>query len=206
MKLDQVNLYFFGKGAAQMSQETINRLFEKQVEQTPDNIALIYEHEKMTYAELNREANKRAHYLREKGVGREQYVGIVMDHCLEMIINIFAVLKSGAAYIPMEPTFPKERINYIICQAGIEHLFTQKKYKDIFKDTSKLIMEDGCFDGYSNQNIESANNSSNAIYVLFTSGTTGAPKGVVVEQRNVCNYVQAFKKEFHITDQDKTVK
>lgn len=183
--------------------KTINLLFEQQVKLTPNNIALIGDKKKITYKELNEESNRRAHYLVSKGAKCEDFIGIVMDHSTDMIINIFAVIKSGAAYIAIEPTFPRERINNIIEQADIKFLFTQHKYKNIFHKQSILIFENEIFDNYSTQNTVDVNSGNNPIYVLFTSGTTGTPKGVVVEQHNVYNYVLAFKNEFQITEQDR---
>lgn len=186
-----------------MGNETINRLFEAQAARTPENTALIYENLSITYAELNRKANQRAHYLIARGVLKEDFVGIVMDHSIDMIIDIFAVLKSGAAYVPIEAMFPRARINYIVSRTGLKCVFTQKKYRDIFDEQDILIYEDEDFTRYPVTNPPHINNAGDTIYVLFTSGTTGEPKGVVVEHHNVCNYVEAFKKEFGITEKDR---
>ena len=186
-----------------MENETINGLFQIQAALSPQNVALTCAGQSLTYAELNQKANQRARYLIDRGVKKETFVGIVMDHSPDMIVNIFAVLKSGGAYVPMEPTFPRARINYIIAQSGLKYVFTQKKYRDIFDNRAGLIFEDEDFTAYNERDPAPANDARSPIYVLYTSGTTGAPKGVVVEQRNVCNYVAAFKKEFQITARDK---
>lgn len=188
-----------------MENDTIKQLFELQAARTPNNVALIYDNQSVTYAELNRKANQRAHYLISRNVEKEDFVGVVMDHVPDMIIDIFAVLKSGAAYVPMEPTFPRARINYIVRQTGLKYLFTQKTYRDIFDNQTNLIFEDECFEGYPKTDTGPVNDAHNTIYVLFTSGTTGAPKGVVVEHGNVCNYVRAFKNEFGITEKDRVL-
>ena len=183
--------------------ETINRLFERQAGRTPDHIALVCGDRRVTYRELNEEANRRAHFLISRGIGPEDFVGIVVDHTPEMIVDIFAVLKSGAGYIAMEPTFPPERINYIVEQAGIGLVFTQRKYADIFHRRDLLVFGDEPYGSYPGENPAGTNDGTHPIYVLYTSGTTGVPKGVVVEQRNVCNYVKAFQREFRLTEQDR---
>lgn len=183
--------------------ETVNSLFEQQVALTPDNIALVSGNRQVTYKELNEEANKRAYYLISRHIAEEDFIAVVMEHSPDMIIDIFAIMKSGAAYIAIEPTFPKERINYIIEQAGVKQVFTQHKYKNIFHKHDNLIYEDETYNSFPTHNTVNVNDGNNAIYVLYTSGTTGTPKGVVVEQHNVCNYVKAFKKEFQITAQDR---
>lgn len=183
---------------------TINKLFEEQVKQTPNNIAVVLGNTKVTYNELNEMANKKANFLISKGVKKENYVGIVVNsQTIDRIVDIFAIMKSGAAYVAMEPTFPKERINYIVKQSGMKYVFTQESYKSIFKNKDNLIFDNIDFSEFSNENPENTNSGENAMYILYTSGTTGEPKGVVVEQKNVCNYVTAFKNEFRITENDK---
>ena len=183
---------------------TINELFEEQVKKTPNNVAIILGDLRVTYDELNKMANRKANFLISKGVEKEDYVGIVVNsQTIDRIVDIFAIIKSGAAYVAMEPTFPKERINYIVKQSGMKYVFTQEMYKYIFKDENILISDKQDYESFSDKNPKTTNCGENAMYILYTSGTTGEPKGVVVEQRNVCNYVTAFKKEFKITQKDK---
>ena len=183
---------------------TINKLFEEQVKRTPNNIAIVLGDTRITYDELNKLANRKANFLISKGVEKENYVGIIVNSkTIERIVDIFAIIKSGAAYIAVEPTFPRERIDYIIKQSGMKYIFTQEIYKSLFNNKDILISDKQNFKEFSSENPENTNSGENAMYILYTSGTTGEPKGVVVEQRNVCNYVKAFKNEFKITQDDK---
>ncbi len=182
---------------------TINEVLNNAVKKYGKNIALKFEEKTLTYKELDILANKKANYLIHKGVKKEDFIGIICEHNLDLIVNILAVIKSGAAYIPMEPTFPKERINYIIEQAPIKFVITQSKYFDIIKNKNIIIHNDIDISKYSELSPQNVNCENNALYVLYTSGTTGTPKGVVVEHRNVVNYICAFEKEFNISEQDK---
>lgn len=182
---------------------TIGKRFERQVGETPDNIAVIDGAREMTYGELNRRANRAAAYLVSRGVGREKFVGVVMDHSLEMVVSILAVLKSGAAYVAMEPSFPRERINFILDETGVKFVFTQRRYASLFKEDVEPIFGSQGFEGFPDDDLEEECCGENAMYALYTSGTTGEPKGVIVEHRNVGNYVDAFHHEFGLTENDR---
>lgn len=186
-----------------MNLNTVNELLENAFFRYPNNIALKYKNESISYKELDEISNKKANYLISKGVKTEDFIGIILEHSIDLIIDIIAVLKAGAAYIPMEHSFPKNRINYIIGQAPIKYLITKEEYLD--KIDNKLIVIDNNINlmNYSNEKPKIDLNGSNAIYTLYTSGSTGNPKGVVVEHHNVANYIEAFKKEFNVNENDK---
>lgn len=185
--------------------ETLQALFERQAALSPDATALRCDGHTMTYAELDAEANRRAHLLQGRGMGPGRFVGIVMDHTFDLVIDILAALKTGAAYVPMEPTFPRGRIAYIIEKAAISCVLTRRAFADIFDeaDGSCLIFDDTDFSAFGTDGLPAVGRGEDAAYVLFTSGTTGNPKGVVVEQRNACHYVRAFRHEFSPTPDDR---
>lgn len=173
--------------------QTIYDLFTQVVKENKDRIAIIEEHRQLTFEQLLELTDQIANTF-PKDV---QTVGIVMDHRAEMIATMLATLKCGACYVPAEPTFPTGRIQYMMEEADVDFIVTEKAY------TSKLDGFPTCFvdDQYKQSQNTQAQPSSPA-YVLYTSGTTGKPKGVCVTNQNVCHYVQAFANEFHPTNQD----
>ncbi|WP_336821982.1 AMP-binding protein, partial [Staphylococcus capitis] len=106
------------------SNETVIEVFENQVKATPNNIAVIYEDEKLTYRELNERANQLGRVLRSKGVKPNDLVGLMLDRRLEMIIGIYGILKAGGAYVPIDPNYPEDRINYILQDSQLNVLLT----------------------------------------------------------------------------------
>ena len=183
--------------------KTISNLFEEQVEKSPDNIAVIFHDQKLTYRELNDKSNSLAHFLRDnKKIGRNDIVGIMCNRSLEMIIAILAVLKSGAAYIPIDPTYPKERIDYMLSNCNSKLLLTQRNIETVIDFEGKLFIDLFNTDiyGLSNNNLDSINKPEDMSYIIFTSGSTGKPKGVMLTHKalsnltNYCNnYVEYLK-------------
>ncbi|WP_242031206.1 amino acid adenylation domain-containing protein [Anabaena sp. FACHB-1237] len=178
----------------------IHELFAAQVENTPDNIAVVVNGQKLSYQELNHQANKLAHYLQSLGVGTEVLVGISLERSLEMIIGLLGILKAGAAYVPLDPTYPKERISFIVADCQIEILLTQQKFLENFTESPvKTICLDQHWELIDDQNSENPTSDvtgKNLAYVIYTSGSTGTPKGVAVPHRAVnrlvcnTNYIQ----------------
>ena len=183
--------------------KTVNAMFEKQVQETPENIALIFNGKPVTYSELNAMANKLAHYFVSEGVGPETLVGMVVKHSPAMFACILAIHKAGGGYIPAEPSFPQERIRFIMNEAKVKLVFTEREFANIFDSSTKLAFTDMDLEKYPSTNLTPTNNAENLAYILFTSGTTGVPKGVMVEQGNVCHYVQAFTDYFELSSNDK---
>lgn len=183
--------------------ETINRLFEKQASATPETVAVRCDGRDVSYGELNASANRMAHSLLACGVQPGQFVGVVADHSEKMVAAILAVIKSGATYTAMEPDFPRERIAFILAETGAQIVLTQQKYAAILPDGVTPLWIDDPLAEFPSDNPQPQIDANNALYVLYTSGTTGTPKGVVIEHRNVANYVEAFDAEFVLTRADR---
>jgi amino acid adenylation domain-containing protein len=173
---------------------------ERQAEGTPERAAAVYAGECLTYRELNRRANQLAHYLREQGAGPGALVGICVERSPEMLIGLLAVLKAGAAYIPIDPTYPQERIAYMLTAAKAPLLLTQERLVPALPASgARLIPLDREVTAWSDRSDANPNlpvSPQDLAYVIFTSGTTGKPKGVMVEHRNIVAYVHAFTREF----------
>ncbi|WOO36403.1 amino acid adenylation domain-containing protein [Anaerocolumna sp. AGMB13020] len=198
--------------------KTIVELFETQVLETPDKTALIYGEDTLSYLELNRKANKVAHCLRKEGVKPEDFVAIIAGRSLEMVVGIYGVIKSGAAYVPMDPTYPKERLRFMIedckpkvlliyleesntdaqvANSAIEEIITEHNWLKVINlgKESKVWRQD-------EYNPVRINSSDNLAYVIYTSGTTGKPKGVMIEHKSLINLVLGFEKIYKITKED----
>lgn len=173
---------------------TITALFEEQAARTPDHTALVFNDEILTYREFNAKANALAWKLREEGIGKGDVVAILMDHRPEMITGIFGILKSGAAYLPIDPAYPDERIAYIISESGAKKVFTVSGLKD--KLPAKELFTDLCDPAsYSpkTDNPPILNDAKDLIYIIYTSGSTGRPKGVMISHANLVNVVLWMK-------------
>lgn len=179
----------------------IHQRFEKQVTRSPLTPAVIHLYEQLSYQHLNRKANQVAHYLRALDVKPGDLVGIYMDRSLEMVIAIFAIWKAGAAYVPLDPGYPADRISFIIQDARLSLVLTQQSLRsNLAGETIKLINLDEVEDAivnYSDQNPESNTSIENLAYVIYTSGTTGKPKGVMVSHLSALNLWAGLKREIY---------
>src|SRR5882724_4190096 len=113
----------------------IHRLFEAQVERTPEAPAVCHEEQTVSYRELNERANRLAHYLRGKGVGAEELVGICMERSVEMVVGLLGILKAGGAYVPLDASYPRERLRYMVADAGVRVLLTQERLAKEFAES-----------------------------------------------------------------------
>lgn len=185
---------------------TIHQLFEQQVLQCPNSIAVQFENQKLTYAELNARANQLAHYLQKFGIQPEELVGICVERSIEMLVGILGILKAGGAYVPLDPTYPTERLEYIISDAQISRLFTQEKLLERFSDKRvKLVCLDRDWDAIalaSSENLNQAVSPDRLAYAIYTSGSTGQPKGVAIEHQSLVNFTQAAIAEYGINQSD----
>lgn len=187
-------LYDFNNTSADYPRDkTITQLFEEQVEKTPDNIAVVFENQKLTYRELNQRANSLASYLRSQKIGRNDIVGIMVNRSLEMIISILAVLKSGACYIPIDPEYPQDRIEYMLNNSNAKLLLTFKRLENKVTFDNKLFVElDNELYNSNKDNLININKPDDLAYIIYTSGSTGKPKGVMLKHSNINNFIQGM--------------
>jgi amino acid adenylation domain-containing protein len=187
----------------------VHHLFELQAEQNPDSLAVFYEGEQISYAELNRRANHLAHYLRSAGVRPEVRVGILMDTSIDLIISILGILKAGGAYVPLDPTYPRERIEAIIDDIAAPLILTQSRVADLLGLSDiPLLRIDSEWDRVSQHdpgNPQHDLSADNLAYVIYTSGTTGKPKGVMIRHAGVCNRLLWAKsaRPYHFSREDR---
>ncbi|MDJ0901106.1 MAG: amino acid adenylation domain-containing protein [Xenococcus sp. MO_188.B8] len=188
------------------SDKCIHQLFEEQVEKTPDAVAVVFEDKQLTYRELNARANQLARYLRSLGVKPEVLVGICLERSLEMVVGLLAILKAGGAYVPIAPALPTERIAYMLENSQARVLLTQQ---DLFEWLPKLKTQVVYLDSQketiaqeNSQNLTSGLTASNLVYVTYTSGSTGAPKGVQIEHRSMVNFLSSISFKLGITPND----
>ncbi|HEY6804759.1 MAG TPA: amino acid adenylation domain-containing protein, partial [Pyrinomonadaceae bacterium] len=171
----------------------IHELFAAQVERTPDDVALVFEEEELTYSELNRRANQLGHYLRGLEVGPEVIVGICLERSIEMVVGLLGILKAGGAYLPLDPEYPQERIEFMIGESGIRLLLTQAKIGVPAGAEAcglTVVSLDADWEKISaapETDVVSGATAENLAYVIYTSGSTGKPKGSMLQHRGVCN-------------------
>ncbi len=190
----------------------VQDLFEEQVKRTPDNIALVYEDTKVTYKELNERSNQLAHYLMKAyDISGDDLIALCLDRSEQMLIGILGVLKSGGAYVPMDPSYPDDRISYILNDTRAKVLLTNQIYTSridgIIKDgkcTTRMELLDGNeflleLSKHKKTNPKSIIKSNNLAYVIYTSGTTGKPKGVMIEHNSVINLLLSLNSVYDFT-------
>lgn len=184
------------------SEKHVIDLFEEIVRNKPDNIAIVYKDKKMTYRELNEKANAIARKLREFSVKPNEFVAICSVRSIEMIVGVIGVIKSGAAYVPIDPEYPESRIKYILEDCKPKAILNYKtkvncgEIVQIDLDSKDLYIGDV-------RNLEKINTVNDLVYSIYTSGTTGNPKGVLIENKGLVNLAYDYIKDFNITEKDK---
>src|SRR6185437_13074949 len=185
----------------------IHEAFEVQARLRPDAIAATCEGASLSYAKLNSRANQLARYLRTMEVGADQLVGICMERGLEMVVGLLGILKAGAAYLPLDPAMPAERLAFVIEDAAPILVLTQEQHRSLI-DGAKVVTVDGDraeIEAHASGNLSRAVvgvNSLNLAYVIYTSGSTGRPKGVMVEHRNVTRLFSDTEEWFNFNERD----
>ncbi|HMG84033.1 MAG TPA: amino acid adenylation domain-containing protein [Ferruginibacter sp.] len=187
------------------SDTTVVALFEEQVVKTPDHIALHLGEELMTYHALNEKANRLAHYLLEHGLHKGDNTALVVTRSFEMIIGMYAILKAGGTYVPIDPDYPLDRQQYILNQSSVKLVLADDDYA--IKDTigSKRFIKMTAVDlaTYSSKNPEIKIDTTQLAYTIYTSGSTGRPKGVMIEHHSVVNLVQWVNETYNVGADDR---
>ncbi|HEX6373134.1 MAG TPA: non-ribosomal peptide synthase/polyketide synthase, partial [Longimicrobium sp.] len=196
--------------AAYPADQCIHQLFEAQAARTPQAVAVSHDDERVTYAELNARANRLAHHLRRCGVGPEVRVAICMERGVEMVVSMLAILKSGGAWVPLDPAHPVERLARMLSDSGAALLLTQDRLRaTVPADASIGILavdaEWGAIEAESAENPESGATPGGLAYVIYTSGSTGVPKGVGIEHRALVNHMAWFVRDFDVTASDRVL-
>jgi len=193
--------------------KTIQQLFEEQVERTPNHTALVFQDRRLTYRELNERANQLAHYLRSTyAINAEDLIALCVERTDEMIISILGVLKAGAAYVPIDHSYPDERISFILEDTRAKVVIAHQSYLAtggaLENHPSTLILDAQetrpLLDQQVSTNPSASITSRNLAYVMYTSGTTGKPKGVMVEHRSVNNTIHSLKNVYQLSHGEKS--
>ena len=178
----------------------LHELFEQQAERTPEAVAVIFEQERVTYAELNHRSNQLARYLSRSGVGPETFVGVLMERTVEMVVALLGVLKAGAAYVPLDPSYPQERLKFMLADTGASVLLTEERVATAALPDyqGQVMLVDALREriaSESDEPVKSGVGTRNLAYVIYTSGSTGQPKGVQIEHRGVVNFLYSMLAE-----------
>ncbi|HYP25131.1 MAG TPA: amino acid adenylation domain-containing protein [Blastocatellia bacterium] len=185
----------------------LHQLFEARAEAKPSNISVIFEGEGLTYGELNARANRLARHLIKSGAGRETIVAVCLERSLDLVTVLLAILKSGAAYLPMDPSYPRERLEYMLSDSGAPLAITQSHLSGMFtgKPIRTICLDDlpEAVSGEPGDNPLVEMSDENMAYLIYTSGSTGRPKGVMVPHRGISNLMGWMETVFPLTEQDR---
>ncbi|MBD2335847.1 amino acid adenylation domain-containing protein [Calothrix sp. FACHB-156] len=178
----------------------IHHWIEVQANKTPNNIAVVFDNQQLTYKQLNAKANKLANHLASLGVKPEAVVALCVERSLDMIVGILAILKAGAAYLPLEPSLPEAALAFRLQDAQVSVLLTQKHLREKINVQTQIVCIDADINDAPQNNILQPVTLENLAYVIYTSGSTGKPKGVAVEHRQIVNYVSGILEKLDLPD------
>ncbi|MDP2625480.1 MAG: amino acid adenylation domain-containing protein, partial [Candidatus Rokubacteria bacterium] len=188
------------------SETTLHALFEAQVARTPDAIAVVFEGQTLTYRELDYRANQLARHLRSLGVGPDTLVGVCLERCPEMFVALLGILKAGGAYLPLDPTYPPERLRFMLEDAAPAVLLARQCLADgVPGSGARLLCLDADREAVAAQSgapLDAVAGPHTLAYVIYTSGSTGRPKGVMIPHRAVCNFLHWTTGALTLTAED----
>ncbi|AZK48531.1 non-ribosomal peptide synthetase [Paenibacillus lentus] len=183
--------------------QTILDLFEKQSAQSADRVALTYRGQSLTYKELNTRANQLARTLLQYGIHRQTPIAIMGRHSIEIMVAIWAVIKAGAVYIPIDPEYPRERIEYILHDSQAPLLLTfGNDWRTLSYEGTVIRLEDDNLYTQDGSNLGLAGSPNDLVYMIYTSGSTGKPKGAMIENRGLVNYIWWANQQYTRTDNE----
>ena len=187
----------------------LHRLIEQQVARTADAVALEFEGQQLTFAQMNRRANQLARFLRQQGVGPNSLVGIAAERSLEMVLALLAVLKAGGAYVPLDPSYPTERLAHILEDARVSLVLAQAHLAGALPAAAgRVHVLDpswACYRDEAADDLDDIGKPEDLAYVIFTSGSTGRPKGAMNEHCGICNRLLWMQEQYGLTGQDRVL-
>jgi amino acid adenylation domain-containing protein len=194
-------------GALYPENSCIHYLFEEQVKKTPDKTAVIFENEKLSYHELNARANRVAHFLTKQGVKPGTLVGLCLNRSLNMIVGLLGILKAGGTYIPLDPSYPADRLSYMLQDSKLSLLLTGTHLYGFAEGIPvKIVNMDTLDEKISGDNMENPEieiSSANLAYIIYTSGSTGKPKGVQISHKALINFIVSMQREPGLSEADR---
>ncbi|MDQ1742272.1 MAG: hypothetical protein QOE23_611, partial [Pseudonocardiales bacterium] len=188
--------YAFGSGT------TVHGLFARQAAATPDAPALVSGAGTLSYADLDARSNQLAHTLREYGVGPDVVVALLAERSSELMVGILAVLKAGGCYLPVDPSYPPARIDYLLTDSGARLVLAQARFAGLAGSTPVLALDEPASYAAKSGPVEPSSAAGDLAYLIYTSGSTGAPKGVLVEHRSVVNRLLWMQRAYPIATGD----
>ncbi|MBV9228869.1 MAG: amino acid adenylation domain-containing protein, partial [Chloroflexi bacterium] len=187
----------------------IHQFFEAQVERTPEAVAVVFENTQLTYHELNVKANQLAHYLQQRGVGPEVLVCICVERSPELIVGLLAILKAGGAFVPLDPSHPQDRLDFILQDSQAAVLLTQQHIAEKLPEhRTQIICVDSSAEAIAQEpttNPVSTVNHENLCYAIYTSGSTGNPKGVLITHGSMVRHCFAMSRHYQLDSSDRVL-
>lgn len=190
---------------------TLSQLFEQQVKRDESTVAVVSGEQEVTYGELNERANRVGHYLRQLGVGVEGRVGLLAERGIEMVVGLLGIIKAGAVYVPLDPSYPRTRLEYMLRDAAVKVVLTEPRLQRLAREVTEaagsvetvLSLDEHWAEQGSGANLAVKVDSENLAYIIYTSGSTGQPKGVMNTHRGICNRLFWMQDAYQLTTNDR---